>query len=295
MRSRRDFLAALPAALAAAQTPCWAASQLAPTRVKLGCQTNAWRIDPHDFNQVLAVLGQLKTLGFDGFETGFRNVQGQFGQAAAARRQLEQTGLQFFGVHIFLEQYDPQTRIAPFDLIQTVAQGGAALGAQRLILSGGGLVQEGKLAEAALQRKAAGLNAAGKFCKSHGLKLAYHNHGPEFAERGLEIEGLYRRTDPALVDFLTDCGWAARAGMNVPAFFATHHRRIVGLHLRDFKGEQQVPLGQGDFPLKELAAVIERVKWQGWALNEEERLSGEKPGERAVAPARQTLRQVFGR
>jgi sugar phosphate isomerase/epimerase len=185
------------------------------------------------------------------------------------------------------------------DLIKTVADSAAALGAQRLILSGAGLIKDGKVAADALQRKAAGLNVAAKYCQAKGLRLAYHNHGPEFQNGGLEIEGLYKHTDPALVDFLIDCGWAWRGGMNVPEFFARHHKRIIGLHLRDFKGDfksdVQVPLGQGDFPLRQLADVIKKVKWQGWVLNEEERLSGEKPGEAAVAPARATLKKFFGR
>ncbi|MBI1764084.1 MAG: TIM barrel protein [Acidobacteria bacterium] len=293
MLSRRTFLAAFPLTLATA--PAWPLNKAESSGVKLACQTNAWRIDPQDFSQVLAVLGKLKELGFEGFETGFRNLQGQFNNAAAARQQLAQTGLQFFGAHIFLDQYDAQTHIAPMDLVQKIAGGVSMLGAQRLILSGGGLLKDGKVDAEALKRKAAGLNAAAKYCRSKGLRLAYHNHGPEFMQNGLEIEGLYRLTDPALVDFLLDCGWAARGGMNVPAFFAKHQRRIIGLHLRDFKGDTQVPLGQGDFPLKDLVAVIKRVQWRGWALNEEERLNGEKPGESAVAPARQTLRQVFGK
>lgn len=295
MLSRRTFLTALPVTLAASQMTAFPFSWAAKSGVKLACQTNAWRIDPHDFTQVLAVLSKLKELGFEGFETGFRNLQGQFGQASLARKQLAQTGLQFFGAHIFLDQYDAQTQIAPLELVQKVADGVAALGAQRLILSGGGLLKEGQVDAAALQRKAAGLNAAAKYCRAQGLRLAYHNHGPEFMQNGLEIEGLYRLTDPALVDFLLDCGWAWRGGMHVPTFFAKHHRRLIGLHLRDFKGDTQLPLGQGEFPLKELAAVIKRVQWRGWAINEEERLSGEKPGESAVAPARQTLRQVFGK
>ena len=298
MISRRLFLAAgsvTLTAVCARRASAFAPPAPANTGVKLGCQTNAWRIDPDDFTQVLAVLNKLKELGFTGFETGFRNLQGQFGNAAAARKQIEQTGLQFFGAHIFLDKYDQQTRIAPLDLIQKVAAGAAALGAQRLIVSGGGLIQDGKVEDSALQRKAAGLNAAARYCRSQGLRLAYHNHGPEFAADGLEIEGLFRLTDPGLVDFLTDCGWASRAGINVPEFFSRHHRRLSGLHLRDFKDDTQVPLGQGAFPLKELAAVIRRVKWNGWVLTEEERLSGEKPGERAVAPARQALRQVFGK
>lgn len=298
MLSRRTFLTTLAVGASAGRVSQMASAAPA-ARVKLGCQTNAWRIDARDFTQVLQVLTKLKELGFDGFETGFRNLQPQFGNVATARAQIEKIGLQFFGCHIFLDKYDEQTQIAPLELIRTVADGAAAFGAQRLIVSGGGLLQDGKVNTEALKRKADGLNATAKYCQSKGLRLAYHNHGPEFQNGGLEIEGLYQHTDPARVDFLTDCGWAWRGGINVPEFFARHHRRIVGLHLRDFKGDfksdVQLPLGQGDFPLQALANAIRKAKWQGWLLNEEERLSGEKPGETAVAPARATLKKVFGR
>lgn len=292
MISRREFLAA-PIAVASAA----ALLQAAPKNigVKIGCQTNAWRIDPNNFDSLLDVLRQLKTLGYEGYETGFRNVQGQFANSVAARKQLEATGLKFLGCHIFLDKYDEQTQVAPQDLVQKIADGAALLGAERLILSGGGLIRDGKVSADVLKRKAEGLNTAGKYCRSKGIRLAYHNHGPEFEASGLEIEGLYAHTDPALVDFLHDFGWAFYAKANVPEFFAKHHKRIVGMHLRDFKNGEQVPLGQGEFPVRELAAAIKNAKWAGWAINEEERLSGEKPGEKAVAPARQTLKQVFGK
>lgn len=296
MLPRRTFIAALPFSVIGV---CTLATSTKTTGVKLGCQTNAWRIDPRDFASLLTVLAKLKELGFDGFETGFRNIQPQFSNIAQARTQIEKIGLQFFGCHIFLDKYDEQTKIAPMDLIKTVADGAAAFGAQRLIVSGGGLIKDGKVEAEALKRKGAGLDAAAKYCKSKGLKLAYHNHGPEFQNGGLEIKGLLKHTDPALVSFLLDCGWAWRGGINVPQFFAQHHKRIAGLHLRDFKGDfksdVQIPLGQGDFPLQQLANVIKQVKWQGWALNEEERLNGDKPGEAAVAPAKATLDKVFGR
>ncbi|HKE06054.1 MAG TPA: TIM barrel protein [Blastocatellia bacterium] len=292
MVSRRDFLAA-PLAIATAAAFLRSAPQ--HRSVKLGCQTNAWRIDPNNFDSLLEVLRQIKELGFDGFETGYRNVQGQFANAAAARARIEKKGLKFLGCHIFLDQYDPQTRIAPLELTQKVAAAAASLGAERLILSGGGLTQTGQVGQWDLKNKVDGLNAAGRYCKSKGLRLAYHNHGPEFLVGGQEIESLARLTDPELVDFLLDCGWAFRAQADVPVFFTNHHLRVCGLHLRDFKNGEQVPLGQGEFPIRELAAVIKKVNWSGWAIIEEERLSGEKPGEMAVAPARQTLKQVFGR
>lgn len=292
MISRRDFLAA-PFAVVSAAALLQAAPKL--TGVKIGCQTNAWRIDPNNFDSLLAVLAKLKELGYEGYETGFRNVQGQFGNPAAARKQLEQFGLKFLGCHIFLDKYDDKTQTVPMELIQKVADGSALLGAERVIVSGGGLIKAGKVSPDVLKRKADGLNAAGKYCQSKGIKLAYHNHGPEFEKVGLEIEGLYQMTDPKLVDFLTDCGWALRGGANVPEFFTKHHKRIIGLHLRDFKNGEQVPLGQGEFPIRELAAAIKKANWTGWAINEEERLSGEKPGEKAAAPARQTLKQAFGK
>jgi sugar phosphate isomerase/epimerase len=293
MISRRHLLALFPLTASAAR-----ASQSArppANGLRLGCQTNAWPIDPNRFQDLLNVLGKLKELGFEGFETSFRNVQGQFGNLKQARQQIEQRGLVFFGAHIFLEKYDPLTQIAPLELIQQVADGVAALGAQRLILSGGALLKNGKVEPDALARKADGLNAAGQYCRSRGLRLAYHNHAPEFAENGLEIAGLYRLTEAATVDFVIDCGWAFSARNNVPEFFSKHHKRMAGLHLRDFKNGEQTPLGAGDFPLQALAEAIWKARWNGWLLNEEERLSGAKPGESAVGPARAALRQVFGK
>ena len=83
--------------------------------------------------------------------------------------------------------------------------------------------------------------------------------------------------------------------MDLAAFFTKHRGRLAGLHLRDFKGEPQVPLGQGEVDWKPLAAAVKKTGWNGWILAEEERADGSKPGESAAAPARETLRQLFGR
>ena len=291
--SRRDFLSCLPAGALLSVLPRPASAAAAGLR--FGCQTNAWPLKPGDFAQFLDVLGTIKSLGFEGFETSFRNVQAQYATAPEAKARLAQSGLAFYGVHIFLAQYDPQTRIAPMDLVRTTADGAAALGAARLILSGGGLVADGKVAPADLRQKVAGLNEAAKYCRDKGLAFAYHNHGPEFAAGGAEINGLITGTDPTRVSFLVDCGHAYRAGVDLAAFFTTHKARIAGLHLRDFKGEPQVPLGQGEVNWAPLAHAVLTSKWDGWILAEEERADGSKPGAAAAGPARETLRTLFGR
>lgn len=257
--------------------------------ISLGCQTNAWPVDPSRFDSLLSVLEKIRGLGFVGFETGYRNLESQAGHPATARQKIESSGLQFFGVHIFLLHYDQQTHIAPAELYERVAETGAALGTQRLILSGAPASTDEELA-----RKIEGLHHAGKLAKSLGLKLAYHNHDKEFQNGAWEIQSLLKATDPDLVNFLLDAGHAFQGGADVPAFLDQHYRRITGLHLRDFRDGRQVPLGSGDFPLARVAAVIRKTNWQGWVLAEEEREDGSKPGELAISPAMAALRKQFG-
>jgi inosose dehydratase len=258
-------------------------------QLHFGCQTNAWPIAARDFARVLAVIRKIKDYGYDGFETGFANVEGQFEHAAEARRQIDGIGARFFGVHIFLLQYDAETHVAPAALYERVAAGGALLGAEHLILSGTPPADD-----AGRKRKAEALNRAGAYAGQAGLRLAYHNHGPEVEHNGTEIEFLLRETDPSKVWFLLDAGHAFHAGADVPAFVRRHHTRLAGMHLRDYKNGEQVPLGMGDFPLRAVADAIRQTGWQGWVLNEEERLTS-KPGDSAVKPARDALFRAFGK
>lgn len=284
--NRRLFLAAA----SALATPPLAGS----TELRAGCQTNAWRIDPQNFAELLAVLNKVKAYNYHGFETGFRNMQGQFDKASEAREAIEKHGLRFIGSHIFLTQYDPGTSIAPLDLFTRVLYGSALLGAERLILSGASIAKNGALDREALQRKAGALNHAGKLCRAKEMTLCYHNHDLEFARGAEEMEEMLRLTSPEAVHLIMDAGHAFRAGADVPRFFEAHAERIDGLHLRDFSKGRQVPLGKGSVDLKPLAAAIRRKAWTGWVINEEERINDVKPGDSAVAPARRHLRKIFG-
>jgi sugar phosphate isomerase/epimerase len=286
--TRRDIL---KSAAALAALPAAGKNSL---HVHLGVQTNAWPVRAQDFSSLLGVLEKIKGYGYEGFETGYANVQGQFENAAAAKAKLEQTGLKFFGVHIFLLKYDSETNIAAADLYERVGTGGAKLGAERLILSGSPPTDE-----AGLKKKAEALNRAGVFAEKLGLKLAYHNHWMEFERGGVEYEFLMRETDPKRVWFLLDAGHAYRSGADVPGLIRKYHARMTGMHLRDFsepgdfKNDLQVPLGSGKFPLKAVIGAIRQTGWSGWLLNEEER-TGSKPGDAAVKPARDTLFKAVG-
>lgn len=290
VRSRREFLSQAGAFAAgaslAASSRMFAEDLHTYPGVRFGVQLNAFPINPKNFQSFLDTLGIVKQIGYKGFESGYRNVQAQFDNPAPARRQIEQTGLTFFGIHIFFPDkfYDQQTHIASPAVYEPVARGGAALGARHLILSGFPTADSEQL-----KRKIEALNVAGKFARSLGLGLAYHNeYWP--AE---EIEALYTQTDPALVHFLLDCGHAYHGGANVPAFIRAHGKRIVGFHLRDFKNGRLVTLGTGAFPLAQVAHTIEQIGWKGWVENEEEREDHSQKGAEVIRPAFKAMEDAF--
>jgi inosose dehydratase len=261
-----------------------------PQGIHFGVQLNAFPIDPKNFDSFLGTLGTVKQIGYQGFESSFRNVSGQFAAPEHARRAIEQTGLTFFGIHIFFpnEQYDQSTHIAAPSVYEPVARGGAALGAKHLILSGAPAADA-----AALKRKIEALNTAGQFARSAGISVAYHNHWWEFESKIREIDALYSQTDPSLVHFVLDAGHAYHGGADVPAFIRAHAQRIVGFHLRDYRNGKLVTLGAGTFPLAQVAATIKQIGWKGWVENEEERDDLSKNGMDVIAPAYRAMKEAF--
>lgn len=261
-----------------------------PPGIHFGVQLNAFPIDPKRFQTFLDVLGQIKQVGYQGFESSFRNLSPQFASPAPARRSIEQTGLTFFGIHIFFPNsgYDQTTRIAAPSVYEPVAHGGAALGAKHLILSGAPSEDRDQL-----KRKIEALDAAGRYARGAGLSVAYHNHWWEFRSKVGEIDALYTQTDPELVHFVLDAGHAYHGGANVPAFIRAHSKRIVGFHLRDFRNGQYVELGTGTFPLHEVAQTIIQIGWKGWVENEEERADHSQTGLKVIAPAYKAMKEAF--
>jgi sugar phosphate isomerase/epimerase len=108
----------------------------------------------------------------------------------------------------------------------------------------------------AWKKGAAEFNQWGAMCRDAGIRLAYHNHAPEFAKvdggpTGYDV--LMRETDPALVDFEMDLYWTAFADQDPLALFAKYPGRFAMWHVKDLqvtggtKGMMPVGLGSLDF------------------------------------------------
>jgi sugar phosphate isomerase/epimerase len=143
--------------------------------------------------------------------------------------------------------------------------------------------------------KAGALSRAGRHCDDLKLRVCYRNRAFEFVRGGEEMLALMKETDSDLVHFIIDAGDAMRAKADVAAFFTKYHRRIDGLHLRDFnKQDVQVTLGRGEMQYEPLEIAVRKLRWTGWVIAEEDRANGEKPGEGAARPAREQIRKLFG-
>ncbi len=80
------------------------------------------------------------------------------------------------------------------------------------------------------------LNEAGAKLSRVGLRLGYHNHNAEFTRLPngrLAYELLVAETDPKLVDFELDLGWARSAGLDPAALLRNYRGRITQLHFKD--------------------------------------------------------------
>lgn len=126
------------------------------------------------------------------------------------------------------------------------------------------------------KRQADMLNAVGTAAKPYGVKVLIHNHTGEFqpfADGSTPYELLFANTDPSVVVFELDIGWARVAGQDPLALFAKHPQRFPLWHVKDMAGlaslaglatqnERQraakiVPVGLGDIdyrPIFEHAA-----------------------------------------
>ena len=284
--SRRRFLVTLPgsvAALGMLRSSCAFAAGAAP---RVGCQANGFPLKPNDFPALLTALKQMKQLGYTGFECNIRFVESEFGRLGEARKRIEDTGVAFIGTHMNMQQ----AKADPF--AQSIGHV-AALGATAIVMSGSGLAADGNFKPDALREKARALNAIGATCRQAGLRLAYHNHNPEFARDNAEMNGLAEGTDREKVSFLMDAGHARLGGGNPAAFMRKHSARILGCHLKTYRAAVQVPLGDGDWGFEDLAAAVRSTGWSGWLITEEG--GGPRTGNTAaLGPDRAYIRKVFG-
>jgi len=130
------------------------------------------------------------------------------------------------------------------------------------------------------KRTADFLNQKGEALARHGLRLGYHNHGFEFLPLPGDRKGyqlLLEHTDPQLVCFEFDLGWAVSAGEQLPPWFALLGKRLEMLHLKDTRRRAAMAMdlastdaGTGIVKWRELTDLIAHSRVEHMFVEHEE-------------------------
>jgi sugar phosphate isomerase/epimerase len=100
------------------------------------------------------------------------------------------------------------------------------------------------------------LNWAGRYLRSRGYTLAYHNHDYEFvafADGATPFELLVAETDPQDVKLELDVYWMARAGLDPVRHLEENRERLALVHLKDLGADgATVEMGAGILPMERI-------------------------------------------
>ena len=201
-------------------------------------------------------LRKVKEVGYDGVEFfgGFYGGR----SASEMKKLLEEIGLIPTSSHITTAEIAAQVDYA------------AELGIEYLIDP----MANFRDYEAALEFSKK-LNEAGKLCKQKGIAFGYHNHSHEFLQGkdGYLIETVIKNTDPEIVCFQLDVGWATVAGANAVELLGKYPDRFKSIHFKecgevigpdalpDFSKFPKGEDGKMQIPPEVLADLQTRGKW----------------------------------
>ena len=132
------------------------------------------------------------------------------------------------------------------------------------------------------KRLGALLTEIGKRTADLGIPVGYHNHVNTISEHPENLAIVLEHSDPRYVKLLLDTAHAAAAGGDPAHMVEQYHDRLLFLHLKDVRDVPMTPklkypflwveLGRGRVDLPAVFAALGKVRYQGWAIVELDRV-----------------------
>lgn len=267
------------------------ARRLAGAPISWGvCELPGWgRMLPPD-----RVLGEMAALGLRATELG--PVGYLPADPAALRARLDRHGLRLVGGFVPLILHEPTTR-ATRASVERVADLLAGAGADVFV---GAVVADaewsapGPVSDGQWSRVCENLAEIQTLVASRGLTLALHPHVGTLVESAEDVERLMGESD---VGWCLDTGHLLIGGWEPAEFVRRHADRIVHVHLKDVDGRIAdrvragelslvegtraglfCPLGRGDADIDEVVGLLERARYDGWiVLEQDTAITGQEP------------------
>jgi inosose dehydratase len=266
--SRRSFLAGLGALGAASVLPS-AFAAASNSKIRFAYTAMTWGTRHRE------AVDDIAALGFEGVQ--FRaDVMDAF-KPAEVRELLAQKGLVFTAMSSGLVALDadPSEEIARHVANAQYVKAGGGLYLQLLdkLSNYGQPVDADKCT-----RMGKLLTEIAKRTADLGVISTYHNHLNTLSETPAGLEHVLAASDPRYLKFELDTAHATAGGGNPAKMIEQYRDRLSFMHLKDVvdlpgagKGKypfQFVELGRGRVDLNAVFAAMEKVRFEGWAVVE---------------------------
>ena len=247
--SRRTFLGASAAALAASQTGIGATSE-DPREFKLGIATYSLRKFPR--GQAIAMLKQMK-VKYINIKDFHLPMNGTPEEIKAGRKEFEDAGFIIEGGgNISFPNADEQDIRHRFEY--------AKLAGMPIIVCAPTHVTLPKME---------------KFAKEYNIKIAVHNHGPEDKQfpTPQSVLDVVKNMDPRM-GLCIDCGHTSRTGVDVVESIRVAGPRLHSMHIKDLADakvkESQCDVGDGVLPIVAIFKQLHGMNYNGGVMLEYE-------------------------
>lgn len=209
------------------------------------------------------VLGEVKSVGFEGIETGNLFKVAPEDEVIELLKRYE---LQVAGVHVGYGDVADEIKLREhLEYLKHV-------GGKYLICSGVARLEGIKAYEVAAET----FNIVGKACKEDGLVFCYHNHAWEF-ESFDGVKGIHRLaelTDPQLVQLCVDVYWVTVGGEDPVEFIQRYSGRTPYFHFKDGVPGEFTELGKGKVNLPGCLQAAREANAE-WVVYEQDRTDKE--------------------
>ncbi len=131
---------------------------------------------------------------------------------------------------------------------------------------GSGLDKDAPAKRTRLERCKQSLRVLGKFCDSHGIRIALENELPgDVGEKISDLVELVNETDCANVGLCLDTGHACISGQDPPAMVELCGQKLFHIHVHDNNGEEDQHLFpfSGKIDWKKFVAMLHRIGYRG--------------------------------
>jgi len=233
------------------------------------------------------VLAEMRGLGLHATEFGPIGYLGD--GAGEVRERLHRHGLEFVGGFLPVVLHDAAAQAASLEFARRTAELYAACGGTLLVSAV--VLDEAwsptrDLDENEWRTLLDGLARLDDLAVRHGLDHVLHPHAGTLVERPVDVE---RVLDDSNVSICLDTGHLAIGGADPLALANDAFDRIGHVHLKDIDGAVALrlrggelglveavrhglfrPLGDGDVPVAEIAAVLARRGYYGWLVLEQD-------------------------